>query len=107
MAEIIEQHGKAHIVTINSKKIAEKKQTLYEEFCQMTSINPSRRIENSRVKRFQAKLVNTMPFWPRNEKKENLLRSKKITSIFYFWKARWEIGRLHTKDLVQAKVEDR
>ena len=44
--EVIEQFGKANIVTINPKKKTEKIQALHEEYSQFTQLNPSRRIGN-------------------------------------------------------------
>ena len=64
--EVLKHYQKAHVITIQKHKIAEKVEALYAEYNNLMKLNPKRRVGNPKVQLFQGKLHKTMPFLPRN-----------------------------------------
>ena len=49
--------------------MAEKVEALHQEYASLRKLNPERRSDNPKMKLFQEKLQNTMPFWHRDVEK--------------------------------------
>ena len=61
VSEVLKHYQKAHIITIQKHKMAEKVEALHTEFSKLMKLNPERRLRNPKVQLFQGKLNKTMP----------------------------------------------
>ena len=71
VTEVLRHYQKAHIIVIQTHKMAEKVEALHTEYIKLMKLNPERRIRNPKVQLFNGKLNKTMPFWPRNIEKKD------------------------------------
>ena len=67
--EVLKHYEKAHIIAIQTHKMAEHIESLHTEFGKLMKLNPERRIRNPKVQLFKEKLNKPMPFWPINIEK--------------------------------------
>ena len=80
VTEVLRHYQKAHIIVIQTHKMAEKVEAWHTEYSKLMKLNPERRIRNPKVQLFNGKLNKTMPFWPRNieKKMEEMKRGKTV-----------------------------
>ena len=77
VGEVTVPYRKAHIITMAENKMKHKVLKQHQEYASLRKLNQERRCDNPKMKQFQDKLQNTMPFWPRDV--ENLVEdSKKV-----------------------------
>ena len=83
--QVLPHYSKSRVPMVQEHKMVEKVIALHKEFANLRKLNPEKREGNPNIKKFNEKLVTTLPFWPRNaldkmEKNMVKLKTKKEKS---------------------------
>merc|ERR1712136_22423 len=78
--QVLPHYEKSRIRNTHDNKMAEKVLATFKELENLRKLNPGRRAENPRVQAFQAKMSETLPFWPKKTLEKMMEKSKDTMS---------------------------
>ena len=80
LKEVLQHYHKSNILTVSERSMEEKVQKLLIEYKKLQKVNCNIRSGDSNISKFNEKLQETMPFWPKDVIKK-MEESKKGKSV--------------------------